>query len=242
MIEKDHGIVIHTIKYGDTSVVARIFTRQGGLLPFIVRGVRTPKARVQNSLLQPLTQVDLVYSGTLRAEGLNHIREITCSKPYRTIPFEITKTTIALFLCELLSKTLKESDPAPDLFDFLANSFNFLDQEPNPVSNFHLVCLVHVSRHLGFFPRNNFSQAQCYFNLPEGVYQTHSGASEYVLDKEWSAMFHNLTQCHITGTHQLKINHEQRRQLLRILMDYFRIHHPGFKEVKSLPVLENILR
>jgi DNA repair protein RecO (recombination protein O) len=239
-MEKDHGLVIHTIKYGETGVVARIFTREGGLLSFMLRGVRKPKARIQNSLLQPLTQVDLIYARS-QYGGLNYIKEIACNNPYRTIPYEIFKTTIALFLCELLSKTLKESDPNPDMFDFFKEGFDYLDQTSNPVKDFHLVFLVQMSRHLGFFPRNNFSQTHCYFNLREGIYQTSFEESEYLLDKELSGIFQKLTQCPITRLDQLDIKNAQRRQLLRKLVDYFRIHLAGFKELKSLQVLESVM-
>lgn len=240
MTEKDQGLVIHTIKYGDTGVVARIFTREGGLLSFMIQGVRKPKARIQNSLLQPLSHVDLVYARSQYGR-LNYIKEIACKNPYRTIPYEIFKTTIALFLCELLSKTLKESDPHPDMFDFFKEGFDFLDQTSNPVKDFHLVFLVQMSRHLGFFPRNNYSQTHCYFNLLEGIYQTSFDETEYMLDKELSSVFYKMTQHPISSIEQLYLKNAQRRQLLRKLVDYFRIHLTGFKELKSLQVLESVL-
>ncbi|HAJ99540.1 MAG TPA: DNA repair protein RecO [Bacteroidales bacterium] len=240
MIEKDSGIVLHTFKYGDTGVIARIYTKRFGLLSFFVPGLRKARAKMQYNHFQPLTQVEIVFYHNDKGKLL-HLKEINCQKPHNDIPFRIIKTSVALFLAEVLIKVLQEPDPYPQLFDFLTNSIDYLEECPTLNPNFHLIFMVQLSQHLGFSPRNNFSQTHCFFNLMDGVYQTTFVESEYVMDKEVSEIFYNLTQCSLTGTDQLTLKNAQRRQMLMKMVEYFCIHISGFKELKSLQVLESVL-
>jgi len=241
MIEKDCGIVLHSFKYGETGMITRIYTRNFGLLSFIVSGVRKPRAKVQNSYLQPLTQVDIVFYYSDRG-GLMHLKEISCPNPYSQMPFQIAKTSVALFLAEVLSKVLKVSDSNAQLFDYIKDSVNHLDSTPLTNPDFHLAFLMQLSRFLGFFPRNNFNAEQCYFNLAEGMYQKSFGGHDYWLDKEMSAVFDRLTLLSPTQMEPLALGREKRLLMLHKLLDYYRLHHPEVKEIKSLAVLEEVFK
>jgi len=239
MIEKDHGLVIHTIKYGDSGVIARIYTKRFGLLSFVVPGLRKAGAKMQYNHFQPLTQVEIVFYHNDKGKLL-HLKEINCQKPHNDIPFRIVKTSVALFLAELLIKVLQEPDPYPQLFDFLTNSIDYLENCPTLNPNFHLIFMVQLSNFLGFYPRNNYDTVHCYFNLKEGVYQSTSFEGEYCLDLELSNLFYALTESNIQKPHALKLNAPQRKILLQKLIDYYQLHILGMKEINSMAVLKEI--
>lgn len=240
MIEKTTGIVLHSFKYGETSVIARVFTRNRGLQSYLVPGVRKSKAKIRNNLFQPLTPVDLVVYHKEKG-GLQRIREISCPEMYHTIPFDILKSSIAIFLSELLTKSLKEQDPNPEMFDFIANSLKFLDHTEGKVTDFHLVFLMHLSRFLGFQPRNNFDETHCYFNLKEGLYQQTFSGLEQCLDSDLSRIFHQINLTAIEEVGKLSFNNESRRYLLKKTIDYYSYHLDGLQEIRSHFVLEMIL-
>lgn len=240
MIEKTSGIVLHHFKYGETSVIAKIFTREAGLQSFIVPGVRKARARIHQNLFQPLTLVDMVIYRKERG-GLQHIREITNPEPWQSTPYDITKTSIAIFLAEILSGVLKESDPSPAMFDFVKDGLEFLDQSEGRIADFHLVFLLHLSSHLGFFPRNNFDAHHCFFNLNEGLYQTLFFSPEICLDKELSQQFNRLSKCGFNDLEEIHLKPAQRKALLHKMIDYYRLHLDGLKEIKSHHVLESVL-
>jgi DNA repair protein RecO (recombination protein O) len=240
MIEKTSGIVLHHFKYGETSVIAKVFTREAGLQSFIVPGVRKARARIHQNLFQPLTLVDMVIYRKERG-GLQHIREINCPEPWQSIPCEITKTSIAIFLAEILMGVLKESDPSPAMFDFVRESLEFLDQQDGRIADFHLVFLLKLSSHLGFFPRSNFDERHCFFNLAEGLYQTVYYGPDICLDKELSRQFNALSNCNFGDLEGVYLKPTQRKALLHKMIDYYRLHLDGLKEIKSHHVLESIL-
>ena len=238
-MEKDIGIVLHTIKYGETGIIVRIYTSRFGLLSFIIHGVRKASAKVKNSYLQPLNQVEIVFKLNGN-NGLQHMSEVSGTRQYNDIPFNILKTSIALFLSEMLSKTLKDTDANLQLFNFLTESLDFLDSATPLNPDFHLIFLVQLSGYLGFQPGRNFDSDHCFFNLAEGVYQRNPGAPDYCLDKVLSAVLNRLSQCTIRTKDAQTASRGQRHQILVKLVDYYRLHHPGVKEIKSLAVLEEV--
>ncbi len=119
--------MLHSIKYGETSVIARVLTRELGLQSYLVPGVRKPKARIRQNLFQPLCLLDLIVYHKEK-EGLHRIKEITCPHPYESIPYDIPKTSIAIFLAEMLHHAIKSHEANPALFDFIRDSLLTLDQ------------------------------------------------------------------------------------------------------------------
>ena len=240
MLEKTSGIVIHHFRYGETSVIARIFTREAGLQSFIVPGVRKARARIKQNIFQPLTMVELVIYRKDHG-GLQHIREISCPEPWQTIPYDITRTTIAIFLAEMLSGVLKESDPSPGMFDYVKQALAILDHHSGRIVNFHLVFLLQLSSHLGFSPRSNYDTQHPYFNLQEGMFQTSYPGSEFCLNQELSKHFYALSACPLEELESLQLKGEQRKSLLHSIIDYYRLHLEGLREIKSHLVLESVL-
>ena len=59
MLQKTQGIVLHTLKYKDTSLIADIYTEVAGRASFMVSIPRSRKAAVKPVLFQPLALVEL---------------------------------------------------------------------------------------------------------------------------------------------------------------------------------------
>src|SRR4051812_34859696 len=144
MLFKTGGIVLNYIKYKETSIICKIYTEAFGLQSYIINGIRNNKAKNKIALFQTLTLLDLVVYNRPNS-SLNRISEIKCHYPFKSIPFDLRKTTIALFLSEILNKTLKEQAENEDLFSFLKNSIKFLDKADENFENFHLQFLIKLS-------------------------------------------------------------------------------------------------
>lgn len=240
MLEKTSGIVLHSFRYGETSIIARVFTRELGLQSYMIPGVRKTKAKIRQNLFQPLTLVDLVVYHKKRG-GLQHIKEISCPSSYQSIPFDILKSSIAIFLSEMLTKSLKEQDPNPDMFDYISDALLFLDKTHQRVSDFHLVFLLRISQFLGFQPRNNYDHKHCFFNLMEGFFQQVYTSNAICLDKELSELFHQLNTIDLTEVGGIAISGTLRRTLLKKTIEYYQYHLDGIQEVRSHFVLEMVL-
>ncbi len=239
MISTTEGIVIHTLKYGETSIIARIFTRTLGMQSYLVRGVRKSRSSRKQYLFQPLTMVQMVVSHKEKV-SLHYIKEIQLLDPYHSIPCEIKKTSLAIFLAEVLSYALKNQEANEGLYLFLRTALLHLDHAEDAVTCFHLVFLVKLSRYLGFQPRMNYDKHHGYFNLREGVFQSFAGGSQETMDEEESRALITITGSALENQHQLHIPKALRKRLLQKTIDYYRHHLAGMPEVKSVSVLETI--
>ncbi len=240
MIQKTQGIVLHSFKTGETSLVARVLTRELGLQSYLVPGVRKPRARIRQHLFRPLTIVDMVVYHKEK-EGLQRIREIHCPQPFESIPYHIAKSSIAIFLAEMLTRSLQKQQSSPSLFDFACEALRLLDQTTGKTADFHLVFLMQLSRFLGFQPRDNYDPRHPFFNLREGVYQDRPGQDQSCLNKELSLHFRSLMNTGIHDLPELSVPGGLRRALLQKTIDYYSYHLDGMQEIRSHSVLEMVL-
>lgn len=238
MYHQTRGIVLHTIKYSETSVIARIYTDKFGLLSFIVKGVRSAKSKNKASLMQPLTMLDMQVNYR-ESRGLQFIKEFTRDYNYTSIPFDTVKSTIALFLLEVIIKSVREHEPNEELFEFIYAAIQELDKNEKVNPDFHLLFLTHLSTYLGFMPHENFSETNCHFEMREGLFVAyHTGP--FVLNKQESELVHLLTQNSVFNLSAVTKNRAERSAMLKCLLKFYQLHLENFS-LKSPEVLEAVL-
>lgn len=147
MLHKTKGVVFRFTKFRETSIIVTVFTELFGLQSYMVNSVRSAKGKM--ALFQPLTLLDMVVYHRENA-NINRIKEVKCLHPYESLHRDIRKSAIALFLTEILNKTVKEESHSEDMFQFISKSLIELDLMPDQFENFHLVFLIRLSRLLGF--------------------------------------------------------------------------------------------
>jgi len=239
MLHKTRGIIFQVTEFGETSVVARIYTELFGLQGFIINSVRKKNAKVKQNVLHPLALVDLVVYHKDR-KGLHRVAEVSSNPALQHIPFSIVKNSLVLFLDEVLCKSIKEEEPNQQLFDFIFNSVQLLDLQ-SPVNNdFHMCFLIQLTRFLGFYPAENYSAEEKIFNLREGVFQPDIPPHVNYLDGIQSENFSSLLKSSLNFSSSIKIPLAQKRMLVEKILEYYRLHLAGFTEVKSLKVLEEV--
>jgi DNA repair protein RecO (recombination protein O) len=222
LLHKTRGIVFRFTKYGETSIIVNIFTELFGLQSYIVNGVRTSSAKGSKiALYQPLTLLDLVVYHRETA-NLNRIKEIKCIHPFQSIAIDVRKSTIAMFIAEVVNKSVKEQSQPGDVFEFLFNSIVALDLAADGVENFHLTFLLKLSRYLGFGAHNANE-------VVGGRYATQE--TERDLDQLLKTDFGNPP----------RFTRAQRTEVLELLLSFFADHIDTFGEVKSVAVLREVL-
>jgi DNA repair protein RecO (recombination protein O) len=234
MLQKTRGIVINYLKYRESSIIVKIYTEQLGLQTYIVNSVRSAKAKTTKiALYQPLTLLDLVVYFHKNRPQINRISEVKCNFPFQSIPFQITKSTIALFIAEILHKTLKEETANSYLFNFLNDSIQLFDNQEFSNPNFHLIFLLKLCRYLGFEPssaQNIFEQIQEHRKnlLPEDkLYQLKTYLNQLI-----EADYLDNTP----------LPFEIRSDLIDYILDFYELHVANFDNLKSLAVLRELNR
>jgi len=220
MLFKTKGIVFRFVKYRDTSIIVNIFTELFGLQSYIVNSVRSKSSKSKIALFQPLTCLDLVVYHRESAD-INRISEIKCSSPLVSIPIDIRKSSVALFLTEILHKTIREKNEVTPLFTFLDQSIQILDHLDNNVENFHLQFLLKLTQYLGL----EASQNELKLIIPINVEELE--LIDLLKEKAYN--------------HHFKISKELRQQILQHTLLFYRNHYDSLSHVKSLDVLHAVL-
>ena len=237
MRQVTEALILKTTKYGDTSVVVHAYTRLFGLITFIARGVRKKGAKNHIALLQPMNLTQIVFCPA-KSGALGHLSEISLTAIYHSIPFDVKKNAIILFINEILYKSLKEEQPNETLFDCIKNFLTALDEQKDHFSNNHLFFMAELTRHFGIVP--NFEK-KGWFDLREGVSVSPKPLHEYAISNEETVLFKMLFSTPATEQERIKINASERNMLLDMLLKYYALHIPGMETVRSRSILHQVL-
>lgn len=240
MLHKTSGIVLHTTKYSETSLIVKIISPDLGLKSYMVSGVRSKKSKFKANLFQHMALVDMVVSNNDK-NGLQRISEITVLYPYTDIPYNIIKSSIVLFLNEVVYKAIKEQHADENMFEFMKNSLQLLDLSFDKCANFHIFFMVELSRYLGFFPEGRYKSSATLFDLQEGRFTERLPVHSHYLDNSMSLLISKFIEADYSTIQQIHLDKHQRKQLLMALITYYQLHISSFGEIKSLDVLEQVI-
>ncbi len=213
------------------ALIVTLYTEKHGRMTCMVSGIRSKKTRLSLTFFQPLTllEAEIYYKSN---REIHRLKELSCPFHYTSIPFSITKSTISLFLAEVLWLTLREEESNEDLFEFLFHAFQLLDSKEEGVANFHLLFLIHYSRYLGIFPADlesaaditGFTDMKSFRNLPG----------------ETGRIFMQMLGTSLAEAEKINLNKPARVILLDALVKYYEQHLDGMGRIKSVAVLKEI--
>lgn len=232
---KTKAIVISSIKYQEKSLIVKCLTHSDGLKSYFVpNAFSTKKGNQKIAYFQPLSILEI--EATHKNKGsLEHFKEIKLAHAYKNIPNDIIKSTIVLFLSEILHYSIHEEEKNDSLFDFLESALLWLDAH-DETTNFHLILMLEMTKFLGFYPE--ISELDLlYFDLKEGVFSILQG-TKTLSDRE-TYLFKKLIHLKFDSNQKVFTGLE-RQVLLKILLDYYLMHLDGFKKPKSLDVLKEV--
>lgn len=232
MLVKSRSIVLHHIKYGDSGILLYCYTEQYGRMAFIANSVRTKNPKFPIHYFQPLTILDTLFYYKSK-HNLHRLKELSSPMRYSTIPYQTDKSCIAMFVAEVLYRTLREEESNPMLFGFLINMFQLLDLNHKGIVNFHLLFLLQYSKFLGIFPA--------------GLLEDSFGGREVTDIK----MFHNLPadamlsikqmlQWPVVHLEEITINNKTRILILDRLIQFYNMHLDNILKLKSLSILREV--
>lgn len=239
MLVKTRGIVFRTVKYGETSVIADIYTAARGLQQYYLKGLRSEKSRMKANLVQVMSILDL-EAYYREDKPLNSIREARLAYVYQSLPFDVRKGAIALFIAEVARKTIREVEPNPPLFDFLSAVLVALDTADSHFANIHLYFLAHLSAYLGFFPTEGYSAETPCFDLQEGGFVPFEPDKPALMDPETSFSLSLLLSTSLEKSGEVPLSRNARNTLLNKLLEYYRLHAGHFGEIQSHRILQEV--
>jgi len=240
MLHKTRGIVFKVTDYGETSVIVQIFTEKFGMQSYIINGVKKSKAKISRNMLQPLHLLDMVvyYKNTGAVQRIKELKNVPL---LQHLPYDVVKSSITMFINEVLYKAIKQPTPDEQLFQYIFGSVELLDNLTAGLANFHLLFLIRLTRYLGFYPDASTADEADYFDMRNGVFTRYKPESLQFLAPPYTQKFFHLLDCGFENLPAVKLSNEERRTLITRLLDYYALHVDGFGHIRSHEVLEEVL-
>lgn len=236
---KGRGVVLHTLKYGDSSMVVYLLTDVGGRRSYMVQGVRSRSGRGSKlALFQPMFPVEFEGLESSRQQ-MHRFKEVRAGFALQGLPFDVRKSTMALFMAEVLYRLVRESEANQALFDFVWGCVGALDGMDGGVANFHLWFLANLSRFLGFSPGNEYTEG-AWFDIREGLYTPVRPLHPGVMDQPCTRMLDMLLDSDVGALSALGLNRGQRVEFLNAVLAYFDYHLDAVSAVQSVRILREV--
>ncbi len=244
MTHKTKGIVLRTVKYGETSVVTTIYTELFGVQTYIVKGVRQSgkKSAGKGAYFQPAAILDMVvYNNELK--NLQFVRDYNWSFLYNHVLFDVVKNTVALYIIELLLHSLKQPEANPELFYLIEDTLKQLDKGTDTfTANLPLYFMLHLSNELGFQIQGNYSAATPVFDMQEGTFIPDIPLHPYYLVGDLARITSDIGGIvFYNDLETIQLNRIIRRQLMQAYQQFMALHIQDFGDMRSLPILQEVL-
>ncbi|RZS99115.1 DNA repair protein RecO [Aquimarina brevivitae] len=239
MLIKTEAIVLQSLKYSEADLIVKLYTKSSGLRSYLLRGIlKSKKGKLKSSLFQPLSLLEI--EAVHKDKGtLERLREAKILYPYKSLQVDFVKNAMVFFLADILKNAIKEEETNTALYDFLATSFRWLDNQ-EAIANFHIAFLIKLSQYLGFYPDTSTIEAS-YFNLQEGCFEEHP-TDKLCYTGESVQFFKQFLGTTFEECSDTKLTKKIRASLLDLLLIYYELHLHGFTKPKSLSVLNELFK
>ena len=233
------GVVIGTLKYGEKGMVVQMLTSTLGRQSYMVQGLGSRRGRgARPALFQPMFALEFEGLESPKME-MHRLGEVHAGIVLQSIPFDVKKSSIALFMAEVLYRLVKESEANAMLFDFVWGSVEALDAAAEGVANFHLWFLSNLCRFLGFSPGNEY-MPDAWFDTAEGVYTAAAPPCEHAMSQENALIFRDMLECDVRYLGEIGLNRRQRVDFLAALLAYYGYHLDTIHSVQSVRILQEV--
>ena len=238
MLQKTKAIVLKTIKYSDNSVITTFYSKELGKISVIIKSLHSKKSITKVNYLQPFFILDVeLYHKENR--NIQKAKEIKPSYNFKTLPFNVVKLSLAMFLSEIVNKSIKEEETNKELYNYLEKTIEFIDVAEKNISNFHLIFLLHLSKFLGFFPQNNFGDKNWFFDIEKAIFVDYKNNFNQ-LELPDSKIISNLLNYDFENFYKINLSKAERNKTLQNILLFYSKQIPEFGKIKSLEVMQAI--
>ena len=239
MITKTRGIVLRSVRFGESSLIVDVLTKSSGRVSFMVHIPKTSKGKIKKQYFQPMTLLDFEYDFRQRS-NLQRIKDVRVSLPYSSIPIDPAKSCISLFLSEFIYYATRNEQENPTLFTYISTSLEWLDNAYEDFANFHLVFMMRLGKFLGFHPFLEDFTPGCFFDLRNGCFTLSMPLHADFLNAADAGHLYNLMRMNFDTMKLFKLSHDDRNRITEIVLRYYKLHLPNMPELQSFDVLREV--
>lgn len=240
MLLSTKAFILKIIKYTHSSIIIQVYTNTNGRDAFMIRSINAKNKKNIRPILQPLYFIEIDYDNKNNNQ-LKLAKNVSLINYYPNITNNVIKSSIVIFLAEVLQKTLQEENKNNHLFEYIQTSLEILNNDNFDSLNFHISFLIQLSKYLGVYPSNNYKEnITPYFDLQSGSFMQNKPLHDNYLDSPITRMFHLFLNTDIIKSEQLKLTGKERSLILNKIIQYYSLHFNTFNSIKSLNILHEI--
>lgn len=239
MMLKTHAIVLRSLKYGESQVIADLLTEEVGRLSFICKVPKTSKAKVKKQFLQPLTILEIEFDYRQNSK-MQHFKDMRVVYPYSSIPFDAVKLSISLFIAEFVCYATRDEQNNVPLYKYVETSLQWLDGLERSYANFHLVFMMRLTRFIGFFPNLDDEAEGSFFDMRNACFSAVPPLHADFLYPEEASKIRILMRMRYETMHLFAMSRQERNRCVELILGFYRLHLPNFPELKSWDVLKEL--
>ena len=239
MYETTSGVVLNVIKYNDRHNIAHIYTDRHGMMPYLVAQGNTAAARVRNSMFLPLSLLQF-ESRIVPGRELCTLHDVRRTCLLASIYADPVKSSIAMFVSELLTRSIQESEQNLQLWQYLLYSVKMLDSMGEGTANFHICFLYNLGAFIGIQPDTGSYRDRYWFDMVNGVFTPTRPTHNHVLNPDEAKALFTISRMNFSNLHHFKFSHQQRNAILDTALQYFRLHNSTVGTMRSPEILRRI--
>lgn len=236
MYDKTRGIVLHTIPYNDSLSVVHIYTERYGRMAYTLPRGAGRAAKMARALYMPLSLLELEVE-TRPGRSLQRIREAHTWIPLPYMQSDPIRASLAMFLSEFMGSVLRNNEPQPELFAYIARSIHLLDRINNGLGNFHLCFLIGLTSYMGITPNTDGYRRGTYFDMQEGIFVSEQPLFNPSLQPDEATFMIKLLRMNFANLHLYRFSRGERNIILDRIITYYSIHLSGMGQLSSPAVL-----
>lgn len=239
MLYKTQGIVLHSLPYKDVYTILHIYTKDFGRVSYLVARKKGKRSSLSQALFMPLSILDLEVEH-LNKRDIQRIKEVHLAFSAPSFQVDPVKNVLALFLSEVLFRVVKDTQPDERMYSFLTDSIRILDSVDQGLANFHVAFLLNLLHFLGIFPNTEHQRDTLFFDMLNGIFVRQPPAHPYYLRPEETAVLLRLLKMSYENMSLYAFSRQDRVRILHRIFEYYQLHLPDFKEIRSLQVLQTL--
>ncbi len=231
------AIILKSIPHSEQQQILHVYSEEKGYMQMI-----TPLAlfkRKVNSSAQCMQIVEIEFIPNERGK-LHKLISLSPLVNTSAIYFDVYKMNIVLLWGEILNLVLRDSNPNPDLYEYIRNSVEYLNVTQDDIANFNLLFLFRLSKLLGFSIDSSTYRPEYVFNINDGCFYPTGSPRSYYTGPHSAKAIHALCTCQLLELKNIPLNQQSRKILLDIVLLFLGFHLNIDFNTKSIRVIREI--
>ena len=237
------GIVLKSLKYGETSLIVSVYTELFGIQQYIIKGIRktSKKSSANASYFQEGAMLDMQVQHQ-EIKNFQYIKEYQWFYLYKNLFNNVVKNSVLLYIIEMLQHCCKQPEANAEIYYLTEEALIMLDSSDDAfTANLPLYYSIKLAARLGFEIQGHYSHLTPILDYQEGTFIANIPIHRYYIPEQLSKILSDIIIAPIKEIGSISLNRSMRSELIEYLQSFFQLHVPYYGKLNSPDILKQIL-